>query len=368
MSVDTTRSPGRAASARLRAALLESQRRVLERIASGAPLEEILETLVLLVEEQAGGMRCAVLLADAGQERLRFAAAPHVPKDFKQSIEPFLRIAPGMAPCGTAAYLRQPVYTRDTATDPLWENRRDIAERSGLRAIWSTPILADDNRVLGTFAMAYGEPRLPAEEHIQLIDMATQMARVAIEARCDSDLLSVVFDSAPNGILIMDLAGNILMVNHAFADALGYTTAELQGKDIAAITEAGGHPALAQDLLSSQEEVASHRRYRGRAGAILSSRERSTLRRDRAGEARYVVTNIEKMIEARSDSQGRLSRRERQVLELVVEGRTSKDIAACLGIAATSVDSYRSRIMLKLGINDLPGLVRFAIRQGIATV
>src|SRR6185503_19739585 len=51
------------------------------------------------------------------------------------------------------------------------------------------PILSDDNRVLGTFAMYYREPRLPSPEHIQLIDMATQMARVAIEARSRDEAL-----------------------------------------------------------------------------------------------------------------------------------------------------------------------------------
>ena len=72
-----------------RAALLDNQRRVLERIANGAPLPEILETLVGLIEEQAHGMRCAVLLADARQQRLRFAAAPSIPEDYKAGIDPF---------------------------------------------------------------------------------------------------------------------------------------------------------------------------------------------------------------------------------------------------------------------------------------
>src|SRR5258707_8208310 len=190
-----------AAGEQLRVALLESWRRVSERIASGAPLEEVLETLVHLIEEQVGDMRCAVLLADAGQQRLRFVAAPNIPDDYKLGIEPYLRIAPEMGSCGTAAFLRQPVYTRDTATDPLWENCGQIAVRNGLRAIWSTPILSDANIVLGTFAMYYGAPRLPAAEHIQLIDMATQMARVAIEAK-GNQLLRTLFESNPAGVLI----------------------------------------------------------------------------------------------------------------------------------------------------------------------
>src|SRR5260221_2569868 len=170
-----------------RGALLDCQRRILERIASGAPLAESLGTLVRLIEEQTPDMRCAVLLVDADGQALRFVAAPNIPEDYKQGIEPFLRIAPDMGSCGTAAYLRAPVYTEDTATDPRWEGCRHFAVRNGLRAIWSTPILVDDNAVLGTFAMYYGAPRLPDPEHIQLIDMATQMARVAIQSKRDSE-------------------------------------------------------------------------------------------------------------------------------------------------------------------------------------
>ncbi|HWZ72109.1 MAG TPA: PAS domain-containing protein [Casimicrobiaceae bacterium] len=188
----------------MRAALLESQRRVLDRIASGAPLAETFNTLIRLIEEQAEGMRCAALLADSAQQSLSFVAAPNIPEDYKAGIVPYLRIAPNMSPCGTAAFLREPVYTEDTGTDVLLEDWRDIAVRNGLRAIWSTPILGDDNAVLGTFAMYYSEPRLPSPEHIQLIDMAVQMARVAIEAkrsedalRKSEDALRIVIDTIP---------------------------------------------------------------------------------------------------------------------------------------------------------------------------
>ena len=60
-----------------------------------------------------------------------------------------------------------------------------------------------------------------------------------------------------------------------------------------------------------------------------------------------------------------LSPRERQVLKLVVEGKTSKEIAAIVGVKPSSIDTYRSRIMAKLEVGDLPSLVRFAIRHGV---
>ena len=61
----------------------------------------------------------------------------------------------------------------------------------------------------------------------------------------------------------------------------------------------------------------------------------------------------------------RLSAREREILELVVDGWRSKEIAKVLGLAPATIDSYRSRIMKALKVDNLPGLVRFAIRHGL---
>jgi DNA-binding NarL/FixJ family response regulator len=61
----------------------------------------------------------------------------------------------------------------------------------------------------------------------------------------------------------------------------------------------------------------------------------------------------------------RLSSREIQVLKFVVEGRTSKEVARLLGVLPTTVDTYRSRLMAKLGVRDVPALVRLAIRYGL---
>jgi PAS domain S-box-containing protein len=365
VSIDTSRTSKRPAGTRLRAALLESQRRVLERIASGAPLEEVLDTLVRLVEEQAD-LRCAVLLADATQQRLRFIAAPHIPEDYRVGIEPYLHIAANMSACGTAAYRRQPVYTRDVVDDPLWEGLSEVAVRNGLRAIWSTPILSDSNTVLGTFAMYYGEPGLPTEEHIQLIDMATQMARLAIEAKRDDDVLRTVFENAPTGMMITDLTGNIVRSNNAFANMLGYATAELDGKGIVDIVETNDYPELVREALSNQRELSRNRSYRTRNGAVLWAVERVALRRDSTGAPCYILTQARQMNETGRNPLQQLSSREREVLALVISGRKSKEIAVRFGISPATVDTYRSRIAVKLGIKDLPGLVRFAIDHGIA--
>jgi len=60
-----------------------------------------------------------------------------------------------------------------------------------------------------------------------------------------------------------------------------------------------------------------------------------------------------------------LSPRERQILQLIAEGRSSAQAAAMLFLSPKTVDTYRSRMMQKLGITDLPHLVRFAIQHGV---
>jgi DNA-binding NarL/FixJ family response regulator len=60
-----------------------------------------------------------------------------------------------------------------------------------------------------------------------------------------------------------------------------------------------------------------------------------------------------------------LSPRERQILQLIVEGKTSAEIGTVLFLSPKTIDTYRSRMMHKLGIGDLPSLVKFAIQHGI---
>ena len=63
-----------------------------------------------------------------------------------------------------------------------------------------------------------------------------------------------------------------------------------------------------------------------------------------------------------------LSQRERQVLQLVVEGHASVEIAARLGLSAKTVETYRCRLMQKLGVHDITALVKFAIQHGLTNL
>ena len=64
----------------------------------------------------------------------------------------------------------------------------------------------------------------------------------------------------------------------------------------------------------------------------------------------------------------RLSPREREILQLVAEGKTSQEIGERLSISSKSVDTYRSRLMRKIGVEDVAGLVKFAIQHGVISL
>jgi DNA-binding NarL/FixJ family response regulator len=69
-----------------------------------------------------------------------------------------------------------------------------------------------------------------------------------------------------------------------------------------------------------------------------------------------------------TDPLARLTPREREILQLVAEGKSSGEIAAILSLATGTVDSYRSRLMQKLGLTDLIGLIKFAIQHGLISL
>src|ERR671935_1455510 len=70
----------------------------------------------------------------------------------------------------------------------------------------------------------------------------------------------------------------------------------------------------------------------------------------------------------RDDPLARLSAREREVLQLLAEGKTGAEIAQRLALSPKTVETYRARLVEKLGIRDVAGLVRFAIQHGIVSL
>ena len=161
--------------------LTAEHRALLEQIARQAPLDQVLQGMARTIEELAPEeVLVSVLLADADGRHLRHGAAPSLPDFYNEAIDG-IATGEGVGSCGTAAHRRKPVIVTDIATDPFWDDFRDLADQAGLAACWSTPILARDGSLLGTFAMYHRTPRAPQEADLALSRVFAGTAALAIE-------------------------------------------------------------------------------------------------------------------------------------------------------------------------------------------
>ncbi|WP_258953034.1 GAF domain-containing protein [Lentzea californiensis] len=161
--------------------LTAEHRALLEQIARQAPLSEVLDGMARCIEELAPEeLFVSVLLAEPDGLHLRHGAAPSLPDFYNEAIDG-IATGEGVGSCGTAAHRREPVIVTDIATDPFWDDFRDLAQQAGLGSCWSTPILARDGSLLGTFAMYHRTARVPQDTDFALIRVFAGTAALAIE-------------------------------------------------------------------------------------------------------------------------------------------------------------------------------------------
>lgn len=162
--------------------LLAGQNQALMLALQEEPLPRVLDVLVKAAETQSdGSFLASILLLDEDRRHLLHGAAPSLPAAYNEAIHG-VEIGPGVGSCGTAAYAGHAIFVTDIETDPLWKDFRDLALAHGLRACWSTPFLARDGAVLGTFALYYREPRGPSQHDRDMVKQVAATASVIVES------------------------------------------------------------------------------------------------------------------------------------------------------------------------------------------
>ncbi|MBY0240562.1 MAG: CHASE domain-containing protein [Burkholderiaceae bacterium] len=158
----------------------QMRRHVLELLASGAPLEAVLHSVVQGVEADNPGMLCALLLLDEEGRRLLVGAAPSLPAFFNAALHGH-DVAMGEGCCDQTVITGQRVIVENLGADPLWWQYRDLAARAGLKSCWSEPIRGATGKILGTFAIFQREAQRPSLAHLTLIEQASRLAGITIE-------------------------------------------------------------------------------------------------------------------------------------------------------------------------------------------
>jgi len=153
---------------------------------------------------------------------------------------------------------------------------------------------------------------------------------------------------------------------------------ELNGADATrAILERDPRCRVIVLSMYSQREYVRRALKAGAAGYVVKrSAAKEVVEAIRAVHAgqRYLSPRVADVVledytdEKQDDPLARLSAREREVLQLLAEGRTGAQIAERLSLSQKTVETYRARLVEKLGIRDLAGLVRFAIQKGLVSL
>ncbi len=172
------RLPAHIRARRQALASIVGQKTLLEKIAVGDSLSEILTLFCEKIEGQFPEMRCSILLLDG--ENLKHIAAPKLPDEYIQAIDG-VAIGPQAGSCGTAAYERETVIVSDIGSDFRWKHYKDHALRHGLKACWSTPIFSSSCEVVGTFAMYFHESRTPDVTHHGVLEIYAHLTGMIIE-------------------------------------------------------------------------------------------------------------------------------------------------------------------------------------------
>src|SRR5579862_5442323 len=146
---------------------IEQERHVLELIAKGSSLPDVLRALTMGIEKMASGCLCSILLLDESG-RLRIGAGGSLPEEYMRIVDG-LPIGPEVGSCGSAAFNNETTIVSDIATDPRWATAKELAAGFGLRACWSVPIRDPNNHVLGTFAMYHRSPVSPKTGELAIV-------------------------------------------------------------------------------------------------------------------------------------------------------------------------------------------------------
>jgi diguanylate cyclase (GGDEF)-like protein/PAS domain S-box-containing protein len=248
--------------------LQQGQNKVLQQIATGRPLDQVLETLVVTIENQLDGVFGSVMFVDESGTKLLAGAAPSLHEDYV-ALTDGIDIGPKSGSCGTAIYRRESVIVEDIMKDPLWEDYRDVVEPFGLRSCWSVPFFGKGSEILGTFGLYTKKMRSPTDHELKLALEAARLAAVAVERDRDERKIRYlanhdVLTGLPNrqefktkleekvaecrisgktvAVVFVDL-DNFKFVNDSFGHAIGDQVLTIVAERIKAVHD-GAHQAI----------------------------------------------------------------------------------------------------------------------------
>jgi two-component system NtrC family sensor kinase len=332
----------------------EWQRRVLEAIATGVELRDVLASIALFHEAQCPGIECAIHLLDDFGVTLISACAPTMPPTFLEAMDEIV-VGPQAATCGTAVFRGEPVVTTDIAVDPLWGDHQALATTHGYRACWARPIRSPKGAILGALATYVREPRGPSESELRVIATATQLAGIAAASAKTAESLREseasfrsFVENSPIGIYRATGMGRLIAVNDSLVQLLGYQSASelLQldmGRDVFASTT--DRARVLRELETQGEVRSAEVEWRRKDGTTVTVRVSARAHRDERGSLRFSEGFVENITPLRTAEHALRQAEKLAALGQLVSGvahELNNPLAAILHFAEDLLDDERA--------------------------
>lgn len=223
----------------------QSRSQIMEMLAIGAPLEQILHAIVKSVEQLNPSMLCSIMLLDQDSKHLLSVAGPSLPDFYNDAING-IEIGDGVGSCGTAVFNNKLVIVEDISSHPYWALYKDLAAKARLAACWSHPIRSASGKVLGAFGIYHHQRNRPSKLDIATIQESSRLASVAIERKQTEDAakaaeknlnaraanIRFILENSPIAVRITSLkTGQVKFANQDYAKMTNLSLDALIGVD-----------------------------------------------------------------------------------------------------------------------------------------
>jgi len=332
----------------------EWQRRVLESIATGVDLRDVLATIVRFHETQTPGVEVMVHLIDDDGLTLRTRCAPSMRPEFVDAMDEIV-VGPTASTCGAAVYRRELVITPDVTTDRLWNDYRALALEQGYHACWGVPIRSPQGRILGALVVYVRETRQPRPQELRVTAAATQLAGIAVDRahaaeslrQSEASFRSFV-ENSPIGIYRATGTGRLLAVNASLVQLLGYNSAlELLQVDMAheLFVSPADRDRLLKQLQAHGELRSAEMEWRKKDGTTVTVRISARAYRDERGAVWFSEGFVENVTPLRAAELALRQSEKLAALGQLVSGvahELNNPLAAILHFAEDLLDDERS--------------------------
>ncbi|NWJ44598.1 MAG: GAF domain-containing sensor histidine kinase [Chloroflexi bacterium] len=165
--------------------LLEGQNRILEMVASGVELPNILAKVVGVIRDHSSEAACCIMLWEHERNILRIGASSGLLPSFVKGIDG-IPINPSGNLCWSVCTSGKPIFVADISNNAQWSNHCEVARNHNLRACWCIPIYSSAGNVVGILSIYFETPKSPESRDINLIETTARLAGIAIE-RCKAE-------------------------------------------------------------------------------------------------------------------------------------------------------------------------------------